>query len=215
MRYGGQPARTESTVPPKRSPGPHPEPPPDFAARDLPLISLDAPWYRIYDIRLAPLHFGRTGNNRFDCPYPRKFGVLYLAATVDGAFIETFGHETGNAVVAEKELRERGLARVGSDRKLRLVNLTGKGLARLGADNRLGTCDIRVAQRWSRALHNHPQQPDGILYRSRHDPDLLCAAVFERVQDHIAARRMGSLFAPRNTSRVGRLLRKYDFRLIP
>jgi hypothetical protein len=92
-------------VPPKKSPGPHPEPPPDLAARLLPLLSLDAPWYRIYDIHFDPLFFGRTGDHRFDCPYPRAFGVLYLAATVDGAFIETLGHETGITVVAEAELR--------------------------------------------------------------------------------------------------------------
>jgi hypothetical protein len=202
-------------VPPKKSPGPHPEPPPDLSTRSLPLSSRDAPWYRIYDINFDPLFFGRTGGHRFDCPHPREFGVLYLAAKVDGAFIETFGHNTGKTVVAEVELRERGLARVRSGRKLRVVNLTGKGLASLGADNRLGTCDIRVAQRWSRVLHNHPQHPDGILYRSRHDPELLCAAVFERLQDHIVASPMGSLFAPRNASRIRRLLRKYRFRLIP
>ena len=39
---------------------------------------------------------------------------------------------------------------------------------------------LYIAQRWSRALWEHPQQPDGIIYRSRHDPSKVCAALFDR-----------------------------------
>ncbi len=33
---------------------------------------------------------------------------------------------------------------------------------------------------WSDALHDHAGAPDGIAYRSRHDPDAICVALFER-----------------------------------
>jgi len=204
----------ESMVPPKK-PRPHPEPPADLPSRSLPICSFRTTWYRIYDLRYDPLFFGHTGNHRFDAPYPRKYGVLYLAADIACAFIETLGHETGKNVVAEAELTLRGLARVRVRGTLRLVDLTAEGLAQIGADNSLCTGPHAVAQRWSRALHRHPDQPDGICYRSRHAPDLLCAAIFDRVQPRITATGLGSLRAPRIMPRMARLLRRYRFRLVP
>jgi hypothetical protein len=66
-------------------------------------------------------------------------------------------------------------------RPLRLVDLTGPGLAQLGADARLWSGSIRIAQLWSQALFNHPEQPDGIYYLSRLNPARCCAAIFDRV----------------------------------
>jgi hypothetical protein len=202
-------------VPRKRRPGPHPAPPADLATRALPVVRVAGPWFRIHGIDYNPLYFGQSGDNRFDSPPPGMYGVLYVAHEVDGAFIETLGHATGTNVLADAELRERGLARIRTRGPLLLVDLTGPGLAHLGADNRLCTGDIFVAQRWSRALHGHPDEPDGILYRSRHDPELLCAAIYDRARDRIQAQRLGSLLGRKNLSRVQELLRKYRFSLVP
>jgi hypothetical protein len=127
------------------------------------------------------LFFGTTGRNRFDAP-AGEFGVLYLAADAHCAFIETFGHATGVRAVTEAELRARTLSTVESSRPLNLVDLTGRGLARIGADASLtsGT-DYNLSHRWAKAIHDHPQMPDGILYRARHDPGRTAAAVFDRV----------------------------------
>ena len=73
-------------------PGDHP-PPPELSGVALPLTLRDAVWFRHHRPDLAPVFFGRTGECRFDAPAPeRSFGVLYLAADVHGALIETFGH---------------------------------------------------------------------------------------------------------------------------
>jgi hypothetical protein len=199
-------------VPPRKS---HPEPPPDLHARSLPLQSTRTSWFRIHDLTYAPIFFGRTGNHRFDAPHPRKYGVLYLAADVDCAFIETLGHETGKNVIAEPELLSRGLARVRAKGVLRLVDLTAEGLARIGADNHLCTGPIAVSQRWSRALYSHPEQPDGICFRSRHNPELLCAAIFDRVAPRVTASPLGCLRAPQNMRRIAPILTKYGFLLVP
>jgi len=199
-------------VPPKK---PHPEPPPDLHARSLPLRSIRTAWFRIHDLSYDPIFFGRTGNHRFDAPHPRKYGVLYLGADVDCAFIETLGHETGKNVIAEAELMSRGLARVRVRGGLRLVDLTAQGLAQIGADNHLGTGPIAVSQRWSRALYRHPEQPDGICFRSRHNPELLCAAIFDRVSPRVTATLLGCLRAPTNMRLIARCLTKYGFALIP
>lgn len=161
-------------------PGHHPEPSADLAHRALPLYTTQQPWFRIYRLAYAPLHFGKTGDNRFDLS-DGKTGVCYVAADEAGAFIETLGHTTGTRVLTQSALRSRGIAELHAGRPLRLVDLTGAGLAQIGADQRLCTGDYTVAQRWSAAFFRHPQKPDGLCYRSRHDPNRLCAALYQRV----------------------------------
>src|SRR5687768_15047785 len=116
--------------------GPHPEPPADFNERALPIRVFRRRWFRIHRLSLAPLYFGRSGDNRFDAP-SGAFGVLYVGKDEHCAFIETFGHATGVRIVDRSELAARGLAQIKPKRSLRLVDLTSEGLARLGADARL------------------------------------------------------------------------------
>jgi hypothetical protein len=142
-----------------------------------------------------------------------EFGVLYLARHEAGAFIETFGHETGIRVLDMKELEGRALSRVEAARPLRLVDLRGKGLARLGADAELLTGAYELSQAWALALHNHPAAVDGIAYRARHDPDQFCAAVFERAAPHVTAARLGALTTDALAPLVAHLLDLYDFGL--
>ncbi len=112
--------------------------------------------------------------------------MLYLAADIEGAFIEGCIRDMGlgraRRVVSETYLRDRVLSRIAFEHPLRLVDLTGAGLAQVGADMRLCTAGgYRVAQRWSLAFWQHADLPEGILYCSRHDPSRLCAALFDRV----------------------------------
>ena len=189
-------------------PGRHPEPPPDLARRSLPLLTTRQPWFRIYRLSYAPLHFGRTGDNRFDLP-DGKTGVCYVAANEAGAFIETLGHTTGRRVLTQSALQSRGIAELHTRRSLRLVDLTGAGLTRIGADERLCTGDYTVAQRWSAALYRHPQKPDGLYHRSRHDPDRLCAALYQRVARTVHVVRSVGLADREAVWLVGTLQRLY------
>jgi hypothetical protein len=71
-----------------------PEPPSDLARRVLPAVRRGAGkrYVRIHRMTDGPIWFGwdgatatfRTATNRFDAP-DRSYGVLYLAATRDGA----------------------------------------------------------------------------------------------------------------------------------
>lgn len=201
-------------APPEGPPGAHPEPPPDLAARGLPVTTSRGPWCRSHLFAHDALWFGRTGRNRFDSP-SSAFGVCYLAVDPYGAFIETFGHATGAAAfVTRKALQRRALSRVDASRSLRLVDLTGNGLAVLGADGRLTTGEIAVAQRWAEALHDHSETPDGILYRARHDPSRLAVAVFERARETLSARFLGTFASRRLGPYVGQLLDQYGFGLV-
>ncbi len=87
-----------------------------------------------------------------------------------------------------------------ASRPLRLVDLTGPALSQIGADGRLTTGRYDISQQWALALHQHPEQPDGLLYRSRHDPSQLCAAIFDRAADALTASPLGSLADPTNAA---------------
>ena len=192
---------------------PHPAPPADLEQRPLPILETAADWYRIHGERLAPLFFGRSGRNRFDAP-GGEYGVLYAGADAYCAFVETFGHATGIRLVHADELRSRRLSRIRVPRPLRLVDLTGAGLARIGADARLRTGDYLIAQRWSQALHAHPLNPDGLLYRSRHDPSRQCVAIFERASTSLEVAPMGSLADPGLRPLLADVLDHYQFGLL-
>jgi hypothetical protein len=161
------------------------------------------------------VHFGRTGDNRFDDPQT-AFGVLYIGEDVYCAFIETFGDfrgVIGQVTLAVEDLTSGNISQITAARAVRLVDLRGPTLARLGADARLWTADYWVSQQWSRALHDHPSKPDGSLYPARHDPDRVSLALFEdRVAGTIADRPQGNLY-PDNWRLIGSIIAHYGVSL--
>jgi hypothetical protein len=157
--------------------------------------------------------FGKTGLGRFDAP-DGGYGVLYAAQDFRGAFIETFGWTTGINVVARSELEGRALAELRTSEELDLVDLTGKGLALLGADARLATGDHAVSRRWSSTLFGHPRSPDGLLYRARHDPEMLAVALHERAAAKgLGAEPLGALSNPDMAAPLGAAMDHYGFTL--
>ncbi|MHB0877269.1 MAG: RES family NAD+ phosphorylase [Anaerolineae bacterium] len=198
-------------------PEPHPLPPADLADRPLPVVAHAGPWVRVHLGRYDAVHFGRAARNRFDAP-DGSFGVLYLAADAFCAFVECFGRPTGRRVVAADQLRQYRLAEFRPPRPLRLVDITGEGLARIGADASLCAGPYDVSQAWTRALWAHPEQPEGILYRARHDPSRLCVAAFDRpdVVDLMkgCVRDRGELMAPPLLPLLGVILDLYGIGLV-
>jgi hypothetical protein len=195
---------------------PHPEPPTDRASLRIVIVSTSYAWCRIHGVGREPIFFGREPVNRFDAP-AGEFGVLYLARDAHGAFIETFGHDTGRTpFVTEAELRSRELSVVRASRPLRLVDLRGHGLARMGADAALTSGpDYDLVRRWALALHEHPRKPDGILYRARHDPGRSCAAIFDRASTVITGLRSGTLLDAEHARLVADILDRYGYGLVP
>jgi hypothetical protein len=84
----------------------------------------------------------------------------------------------------------------------------------LGADGRLVTGDYRIAQQWSRALWAHPQQPDGITYRSRHDPSMICVALFDRCASAVV-HGLGRLADPPAAARIADAIDWYGHSVDP
>ena len=194
----------------------HPGPPTDFDTVDLPLTRRARRWFRAHRCHRNPLFFGKTGNSRFD-DSRRAFRVLYVASAPEGAFVEgclsDAGLGTTGPLLSERFLAGRCLAELRFAKPLTLVDLTGSGLAAIGADSRLSSGDYKTAQRWSRAIWGHPRQPQGILYSSRHNPKLLCAAIFDRAPV-AKVKKLGSFLCPDMVARTAVLLEKYGVGLV-
>lgn len=90
-------------------PGSHPEPPADLHERRPVITDGAGPWPRLHPGGLATIHFGRdpSRSGRFGAP-EGEYGVMYAAEDEYGAFVETFGRDTGVRVIDEADLMERG-----------------------------------------------------------------------------------------------------------
>ena len=158
------------------------------------------------------LYFGRSSAGRFYGP-GGEYGTLYAALDPRGAFLETFARDVGLRVVSRAALAENVLVRLPVGTTLGLVDLTGAGARRIGADARLTTGDYRVAQRWSLALWEHPQRPDGIYWRSRFDDDRFAVALFDRAGAGVEPEIVGMWDSPAVTVLLADILDAYGIGL--
>lgn len=190
------------------APKPGPLPPADLADRDLPIevAPIGATFVRIHRSILGALHFGVSGDNRFDDP-DGQYGVCYAARSLQGAFAETCLRETGARLVPLSWLSVRSATTLRVEAALRLVELHGPGLSRLGATAAVSSGIYDVSQPWSRALYAHPVAVDGIVYRSNHDNGELCVALFDRCRSRLVEEARHELLA--NRAALARLLDAY------
>lgn len=200
----------------------HPEPPTNLDEWTLPLVEIPPPYFRCHSASRGPLYFNRGRIGRFNAPNG-EYGVLYLGRDEYCAFIETFGqsmrrNERGISLISVSDLARSCLCRIGvtpNRGPLRLVDLAGAGLSRLGADGRLNTMtdDRGVPQRWALALHQHPERPDGLYYRVRHDLSRTGIALFDRIGDVLDADCRDNALA--RADALAGILAHYRFALSP
>ena len=181
-------------------------------------FSSGSDWVRIHQCAQDPLFFGKTGWNRFDAPDRKEFGVLYMAKALHGALIETLQltHDRGFPYVTSNFLRIRCFCRIVSTEEIRLVNLTsGASMAWLGVNGSLNSGDRSTAQRWSQAVFQHPDKPDGILYVTRHDPQQVAVALFDRAQCKVYVSNRQEILDPTGgvAVEIDQVLREYGIEI--
>lgn len=178
--------------------------------------------FRCHKAKYSPIFFNfSTEHGRFNAPNG-EFGILYAGADEYCAFVETFGDIAGSmtstlgtAGVTETEIATRCLCAIQANRALRLVDLTGPGLAQVRADSRLCDGDWHLSQQWSLAFWSHPQRPDGLFYRARHDPERKSVALYDRVRDVLAPSHDPAQNILDDRSRLAAILEHYTFALVP
>lgn len=163
-------------------------PPADLSVRgpELVIVPAGAALHRFHTVPYDPIYFDASTSGRLNAP-DGSYGVLYAAKDIRGAFAETFLRTPGLRLIDTGRLKAKAYAHLSSRRELRLVKLTGPGLGRLGATAEVthGSLPYDMPQAWSKALHAHPIQADGIAYTARHDDEQLCYAIFDRCRAEI------------------------------
>ncbi len=154
-------------------------PPKGFANAKLRIhqIQVGEQFGRVYLARHSdPLGFGKTPS-RFSDPSRRvdrnRFGVLYLGQTVKVCFLEAVlrdrhDGEFGDLPIGEDELTSRHYAVIKTNSPIRMVDLRSGSAVAMGVPTDVAkAASHSLARKWSAAFHDHPDQPDGIIYPSR------------------------------------------------
>jgi RES domain len=192
-----------------------PAPSPELSKRTLPrrkppktVIRLSRQEFR------DPIFWSTKGKYRFDSPTAR-YGVLYAAATFEGAILEVFGDRwIEYRAVSEQLLRSYNLVKLSIGPGLWMVNTLGPNLVSAGVDARLfASTDYEKTQAWGRAFMEHPQNFDGILYHSRKNPRRLNYAFFE-TESAQAAIKIADTFPLIDTDDLFSVLEQYEIKLL-
>jgi hypothetical protein len=185
-----------------------PEPPSDLNSRALPIetVGVGRILHRLHPTEYGGKYFGQSGGWRFDAP-DKSYGTLYAAPSESACFVETLLRGVNN-FVAQSELQKRSFCRFNVLVELRLAALYGHHLAALNASAAVAsTPDYGISQRWSAALYNHKDQPDGIVYRANYDNNELAIVIFERASASIDAGASTPVMG--DTYLLGAILDKY------
>lgn len=176
------------------------------------MIATEDVLHRICGERHGALFFGPPAarpESRFDAP-AGEYKVCYLGRQREAAFVETLLREPERRLLAWSDIEARLLALVEVRDALRLVEFFGPSLRRLAATAEVAsTRDYALSQAWSLSLWSHPGEPDGILYRCRHDDSLFGVALFDRARDKVQLLRTAPLSGEADW--LGSLARRYRF----
>jgi hypothetical protein len=161
-----------------------------------------------------PIFWSTKRKYRFDSPTAR-YGVLYSAASLEGAILEIFGDRwLEHRAVSEELLRSYNLVKLTIAPGLWLVNTLGSNLLFAGIDARLfASTDYEKTQAWGRAFMEHPQNFDGILYHSRKNPRQLNCAFFETESAEKAIKVADSVPLI-DTNELYPILERYEIKLL-
>lgn len=195
-------------------PGEHPEPPKGLGDLTFTLANFEDALFRSHRKEHSPLFFSTGDDYRFNAP-AKEFGTCYFAPTVQCCFLETYRHDTASASeITKTELERRRLATIEIiSPSLRLIDLTGPGLAQIGADARLTTGNYRIAQRWSLFFWRN-SDADGLVYRSRIDPNLNSIALYERASKKLKHLESDSFLSPKLIDTFRGILSTYNISYI-
>ena len=132
-------------------------------SQHLPITSLEGTLHRISHQKFAdPIYWSRRGRYRFDSP-TAKYGVLYTGRTFETALLEVFGDQWVTLRITARDfLKEFDICEIRLQRRLKVVNLSGKQLNRLGTDaNIFASFAYDVTQKWASFFMDHPDAPHG------------------------------------------------------
>ena len=184
-------------------------------SQHLPITSLEGTLHRISHQKFAdPIYWSRRGRYRFDSP-TAKYGVLYTGRTFETALLEVFGDQWVTLRITARDfLKEFDICEMRLERRLKVVNLSGKHLNRLGTDaNIFASFAYDVTQKWASFFMDHLDAPHGIRYPSRKNQRLHNFALFS-TPEAIAAVTITRRYPLLGHPHLFRLLQSYKVALV-
>jgi len=132
-----------------------------------------------------------AAGQRTHAPVPcsrRSYGTCFVGLTEAAAFAEGVLHgPVPTGLISPATLLARSIAELHVTQTLQMLPLYGRHLMKLGATATVTHGDdYALSQRWSKAIHAHEQNVDGIMYTSRHDDTTFSLALFDRAEHKIA-----------------------------
>lgn len=160
-------------------------PPAGFGSRDIPRTRKRlAKWRRLHPSAFSPISFSPSTANRFAVP---GMGTLYFARSVRSCLLEKYGDEIYGA--SNQGKTPNLSASDWRDRMVAVVEVPGITVCDLTSPTTLAACgvdigtlanpDLRFPQAWAKAIMEHANAFDGILYSSRFTQGP-CLALFDR-----------------------------------
>ncbi|MER8522957.1 RES family NAD+ phosphorylase [Mesorhizobium sp. M0220] len=187
--------------------------PADFgrAKLEIETISPGRTFGRIYwSTYPDPLGYGKSPS-RFSDPRRRvdanRFGVLYLGDSLKVCFLEAVLRDRREGTlddlpIEEVELTRRRYAEIATTTDLRLVDLRGDNAVRMGVPTDVVRAQRQnLARRWSLAFHEHPSEPDGIIYPSRLN-EATNLAIYDRATPKLQPKRVMTLLGAPGLAQV-------------
>lgn len=139
----------------------------DLASFPVHTVHPDRVLFRIHKAIKDPLHFGVSGDERFDLKPETGAGTCYCALSPLGAFVETLGRFK---FLTQELIDERALSSLSLTRPLRFADITHKSI--IGSFGIAGEIsagpDYEASQQWAERFHKTGF--DGVFYAARHDP---------------------------------------------
>lgn len=196
-----------------------------FFERDLDLVPLDnVAHYRAYQTRHPdPLGF-RATPSRFSDPQIEEndpkdvYATVYFGTSIETCVLEAIVRDSGLGrdvdviPISRTYLESWSIVEIAASEPLALLDLRGSGTVA----NRIPTDAVRaqshdLGRLWSQAIHNHKDQPDGIIFSSRlnEQPNV---AVFGRAMPKLETVTNANLFAYR--VELAAILDRYKIALV-
>ena len=148
--------------------------------------------------RGTPLHFGRSGGNRYD-DRALRFGTLYVGldlatALMESVFRQHRWNRRARRVITRTEVYARMVRAIGVLEPVSLADLTAPGVmaSQFGLNlSQLASRRYVHTQRIAALVHALAEPDgaprfDGVLYPSRNNHPATCAALFDRAAEKLS-----------------------------
>jgi len=148
--------------------------------------------------RGTPLHFGRSGGNRYD-DRALRFGTLYVGldlatALMESVFRQHRWNRRARRVIPRAEVYARMVRAIGVLEPVSLADLTAPGVmaSQFGLNlSQLASRRYVHTQRIAALVHALAEPDgaprfDGVLYPSRNNHPATCAALFDRAAEKLS-----------------------------